>query len=152
MIIDNLIKNAVLEGNGSKKEAYRAIKNALLKNKTSKNPKVDDKILYNINGIDITGLEFSIINNLVKQQEESISIYEANSRKDLADIERNQLQYLKELLPEAISEDRIEEFVVSNYPNGYSRSQIKAVIGKVKEIFTTADGKLIFKVVNSHIV
>ena len=152
MIIDELIKSAILEGNGSKKEAYRAIKNALLKNKTSKNPIKGDEIIYTVNGITINKVEYSILNSLIKQQEESISIYESNSRNDLAKIERNQLKYLKELLPEAISEDRIEEFVVSEYPNGYSKNQMKSVIDSVKKIFPTADGKLIFLVVKSHIV
>lgn len=39
MDINELIKNATLEKNGAKKEAYRAIKAELLLNDSSKNPK-----------------------------------------------------------------------------------------------------------------
>ena len=42
-------------------------------------------------------------------------MYEANSRKDLADMYREQLVCYKVLLPEEISKDKIEEAVVTAY-------------------------------------
>lgn len=86
--IDDLIKEAIREKNGSKKEAYRAIKNAFLVFTTAKNAKPLDE-----------AAEVSILKKLVKEREDSISIYEANSRNDLAEIEREQCKYIKELLP-----------------------------------------------------
>lgn len=46
MNIDELIKEAILEKNGSKKEAYRAIKAELLLNSSAKNPKPLEKAYY----------------------------------------------------------------------------------------------------------
>lgn len=155
MEIDKLIKKATMEKNGSAKEAYRAIKAELLKNQTSKNPKPEGKIVYTYNGADVIQdifeLDLEIIKRLIKQREESISLYEANSRKDLADIEKDQLKYLKELLPPEISEDRIQEAVMTAYPNGYEQKQMGQVIKEIKAMFPTADGKLISKVVKEHI-
>ena len=155
MNIDKLIKYATLEKNSAKKEAYRAVKAELLKNQTSKNPKPEGKIIYTYNGgdviQDIFELDLEIIKRLIKQREESISVYDANSRKDLADIERDQLKYLKELLPPEISADRIQEAVMTTYPNGYEQKEMGKVIKEIKNIFPTADGKLISEIVKKHI-
>ena len=156
MDIDKLIKEATLNKNGSAKEAFRAIKTELLKNQTSKNPKPEGKIIYTYNGADVVQdiyeLDLEIIKRLIKQREESISVYEANSRKDLADIERDQLKYLKILLPPEISADRIQEAIMTSYPNGYEQKQMGKVIKEIKNIFPTADGKLISELVKEHIV
>ena len=156
MDIDKLIKEATLNKNGSAKEAFRAIKAELLKNQTSKNPKPEGKIIYTYNGADviqdISELDLEIIKRLIKQREESASIYDANSRKDLADLERDQMKYLKELLPPEISKDKIQEAIMTSYPNGFTQKEIGKVIKSVKEIYPTADGKLISEVVKKHIV
>lgn len=156
MDIDKLIKEATLNKNGSAKEAFRAIKTELLKNQTSKNPKPEGKIIYTYNGADVIQdifeLDLEIIKKLIKQREESISVYEANSRKDLADIERDQLKYLKILLPPEISADRIQEAVMTAYPNGYEQKQMGKVIKEIKNIFPTADSKLISEIVKEHII
>lgn len=155
MDIDKLIKEATLNKNGSAKEAFRAIKTELLKNQTSKNPKPEGKIVYTYNGADVVQdifeLDLEIIKKLIKQREESISVYEANSRKDLADIERDQLKYLKILLPPEISADRIQEAVMTAYPNGYEQKQMGKVIKEIKAMFPTADNKLISEIVKEHI-
>ena len=156
MYIDNLIKEATLEKNSAKKEAYRAVKAELLKNQTSKNPKPEGKIIYTYNGADVIQdvfeLDLEIIKKLIKQRDESASIYDANSRKDLADLEREQTKYLKELLPPEISEDKIQEAVMTAYPNGFTQKEMGKVIKEIKSIYPTADGKLISEVVKKHII
>ena len=156
MDIDKLIKEATLNKNGAAKEAFRAIKTELLKNQTSKNPKPEGKIIYTYNDADVIQdifeLDLEIIKRLIKQREESASIYDANSRKDLADLERDQMKYLKELLPPEISKDKIQEAVYGLYPYGFTQKEIGKVIKQIKEIYPTADGKLISEVVKKHIV
>ena len=155
MDIDRLIKEATLHKNGSAKETFRAIKTELLKNQTSKNPKPEGKIVYTYKGTDVIQdifeLDLEIIKRLIKQREESISLYEANSSKDLADIERDQLKYLKILLPPEISKDRIQEAVMTAYPNGFEQKEMGKVIKEIKAMYPTADGKLISEVVKEHI-
>ena len=151
MYIDNLIKEATLEKNSAKKEAYRAIKAELLLNNSSKNPKSMGKMI-NVGDKTLSELEISIIKKQVQIREEQVSMYEANSRKDLADMYRKQMNYLKELLPPEISEDKIQEAVMTSYPNGFTQKEMGKVIKEIKNIYPTADGKLISEVVKKHIV
>ena len=144
MDVDKLIKEAMLEKNSARKEAYRAIKAELLLIQTGSGgqkarptTEVDD---------------VKVVRKLLKEREEQVSMYEANSRKDLADMYREQIQYLKELLPPEISREQIQEVVTTAYPNGFTQKEMGKVIKEVKAIYPTADGKLISKVVKTYIV
>ena len=155
MYIDNLIKEATLEKNSAKKEAYRAIKAAILLNNSSKNPKDSGKMINIKKGTDtitLSELEISIIKKEIQVREEQVSMYEANSRNDLADMYREQMKYLKELLPPEISEDKIQKAVTTIYPNGFTQKEMGRIIKEIKDIYPTADGKVIAKVVKEHIV
>ena len=158
MDIDKLIKEATLNKNGAAKEAFRAVKAELLKNQTSKNPKSNGKFVCVtgldswISSVELYELDIEIIRRLIKQRDKSASIYDANSRKDLADLEREQIKYLKELLPPEISEDMIQEAVTTAYPNGFPQKEMGKVIKEIKNIYPTADGKLISEVVKKHII
>lgn len=151
MYIDNLIKEATLEKNSAKKEAYRAIKAEILLNNSSKNPKPMGKMI-NVGDKTLSELEISIIRKQIQIREEQISMYEANSRKDLADMYKEQMKYLKELLPPEISKELIQEAVVTAYPNGFTQKEMGKIIKELKGIYPTADGKLISEVVKEHIV
>ena len=144
MNIDKLIKDAMLEKNSAKKEAYRAIKAELMLIQTGTNGQKARPVEE--------ADEIKIVRKLIKERNEQISMYDANSRKDLADMYREQLSYLKELLPPEISEDKIEEAVVTAYPNGYTQKEMGKVIKEIKAIYPAADGKIIAKIVKEHIV
>ena len=159
MDIDKLIKYATLDKVGAAKEAYRAIKAELLLNNSSKTPKPEGKIVRSITycrendlfNIEINELDLSIIRKIIKEREEQISMYEANSRKDLADMYKEQRDILKAFLPPEISRDKIQEAVMTAYPNGYSQKEMGKVIKQIKNIYPTADGKLISEIVKEHI-
>lgn len=142
--IDKLIKEATLEKNSAKKEAYRAIKAELMLIQTGSQGQ-------KARPVDETDV-IKIIRKLIKEREESVSMYEANSRKELADMYKEQIQYLKVILPPEISRDKIQEAVVTAYPNGYIQKEMGKVIKEIKAIYPTADGKLISEVVKEHIV
>ena len=141
MDIDKMIKEAILEKNGAKKEAYRAIKAELLLIATGKNaPSTIDE-----------ATEVKVIRKLISQRDESIAMYEANSRKELADMYKEQNKYLKELLPPEISKEDIQKVIYRLYPNGLIQKEMGKVIKSVKEIYPTADGKLIAETVKENI-
>ena len=142
--IDKLIKEAMLEKNSAKKEAYRAIKAELLLIQTGSGGQ-------KARPVDETDV-VKVVRKLLKERDEQVSMYDANSRKDLADMYREQLTYLKELLPPEITEDKIQEAVMTAYPNGYTQKEMGKVIKEIKAIYQTADGKLIADVVKKHIV
>ena len=161
MNIDKLIKLATLEKDGAAKEAYRAIKAELLLNSSSKNPKPEGKIVFSLTlcpkregdwSVDINELDLSIVRKQIQIREEQVSMYEANSRKDLADMYKEQIKYLEQLLPPEISEDKIQEAVMTSYPNGFTQKEMGKVIKEIKAIYPTADGKLISEVVKKHII
>ena len=161
MNIDKLIKLATLEKDGAAKEAYRAIKVELLLNNSSKNPRPEGKNVAKVDfvrekevvlEIHVNELDLSIIRKLIKEREEQVAMYDANSRKDLADMYREQMKYLKELLPPEIYEDKIQEAVMTSYPNGFTQKEMGKVIKEIKAIYPTADGKLISEIVKKHIV
>ena len=161
MEIDKLIKYATLDKAGAAKEAYRAVKAELLLNNSSKTPKPEGKIVNSITfcrknddlfDIEINELDLSIIKKIIKEREEQISMYEANSRKDLADMYREQRDILKVFLPPEISKEKIQEAVTTAYPNGFSQKEMGKVIKEIKAIYPTADGKLISEVVKKYIV
>ena len=161
MEIDKLIKLATLEKDGAAKEAYRAIKAELLLNSSSKNPKPEGKIVFSLSlcpkregnwDVNINELDVSIIRKQIQIREEQVSMYEANSRKDLADMYKEQIKYLEQLLPPEISKEKIQEAVVTAYPNGFTQKEMGKVIKEIKTIYPTADGKLISEVVKKHII
>ena len=161
MDIDKLILCATKDKVGAAKEAYRAIKAELLLNNSSKNPKPKGEIIHKItfipsNGdsfeLEINELDLSIIKKQIEIRDEQISMYDANSRKDLADMYREQNEVLKALLPEEISKDKIQEFVTTAYPNGYTKKEMGTVIKEVKKVYPTADGKLIANIVKEYII
>ena len=162
MNIDKLIKKATLEKNGAAKEAYRAIKAELLLNNSSKNPRPEGQSLitktFTIGieeepfDITINELDLSIIKSLISTREWQIDMYDANSRKDLADMYREQNKYLKALLPPSISKDKIQEAVVTAYPNGFTQKEMGKVIKEIKAMYPMADGKLVATVVKEYIV
>ena len=142
--IDKLIKEAMLEKNSAKKEAYRAIKAELLLIQTGSG----GQKARPVDEIDVV----KVVRKLLKEREEQVSMYDANSRKDLADMYREQITYLKELLPPEISEDKIQEAVMTSYPNGFTQKEMGKVIKEIKTIYPTADGKLISEIVKKHVV
>lgn len=161
MNIDKLILCATKDKVSAAKEAYRAIKAELLLNSSSKNPKPEGKIINKIAfcrdnekpfEIEINELDLSIIKKQIEIREEQISMYEANSRKDLADMYKEQNKVLKALLPPEISKDKIQEAVMTSYPNGFTQKEMGKVIKEIKTIYPTADGKLISEVVKEHII
>lgn len=141
MDIDKMIKDAILEKNSAKKEAYRAIKAELLLIVTGKNaPSIIDE-----------ATEIKVIRKLISQREESISMYEANSRQELADMYKEQNKYLKELLPPEISKEQIQGTIYGLYPNGFTKKEMGKVIKSIKDIYPTADTKLIAETVRENI-
>lgn len=151
MDIDKMIKDAILEKNSAKKEAYRAIKAELLLNNSAKKPREFGKDIQLPNGEFINELQISIIRKLISQREESISMYEANSRQELADMYKEQNKYLKELLPTEISKEQIQGTIYGLYPNGFTKKEMGKVIKSIKEIYPTADTKLIAETVRENI-
>ena len=101
-IIMNDIKQAMLAKDSLRLDVCRSIKSALLLSKTEKD------------STDLTkDKELEILQKLLKQRKESEKIYEAQSRLDLAQNEKNQANIISEYLPKPCSKEELIEIVES---------------------------------------
>ena len=80
--------------------SIRAIKAAILLAKTDGSGRVLDE-----------AAEIKLVQKLVKQRQDSLEIYEKQSREDLAITEREEINILKNYLPEQMSEEKLQAFI-----------------------------------------
>ncbi len=138
--IDQDIKKAMLAREKEKLEALRAVKNALLVQRTEKGAGsiIDEEA------------EIKILKRLVKQRKEAAELYVQQNRKDLAEVEEAQSKVISGYLPEQLSEDDIRQ-VVKGLIEQLGASDMKDM-GKVmgaatKELAGKADNKLVSAIV-----
>ncbi|WP_439130438.1 GatB/YqeY domain-containing protein [Polaribacter sp.] len=126
-------------------QALRAVKSAFLLAKTETGAQVD-----------LTAdQEMKIIQKQVKQRKDSAAVFIQQGRQDLADPELAEIKVLEGFLPEALSEEKIEE-VVKNTIQKIGASGMKDM-GKVmgivsKELSGQADGKTISSLVKKNLM
>jgi uncharacterized protein len=133
------LKAAMLAKNEAGLRAIRAIKSAILLAKTSAGGK-------ELSSED----EVKMLQKLVKQRQESISIYEAQQREDLAAPEREEVAIISKYLPEMMSEEDVRKAVKAAIEQTGAKSA--AEMGKVMGVVTKAlagkaDNKMVSAIV-----
>ncbi len=93
------MKNAMRAKDTVALEALRAIKSAILLEKTSGKGELTDEGAL------------KLLQKLVKQRKESAKIYREQNRPDLAEVEEGQAAVIEKFLPEQLSEEEIEQVV-----------------------------------------
>ena len=119
------LKTAMLTKNEAGLRAIRAIKSAILLAKTSAGGK-------ELSEED----EVKMLQKLVKQRQESISIYETQQREDLAAPEREEVAIISKYLPEMMSEEDVRKAVKAAIEQTGAKSA--AEMGKVMGVVTKA--------------
>jgi uncharacterized protein YqeY len=142
--IDNKIKEAMKNKDSVSLESLRAIKSSILIFNTKKGGSGD------LSKND----EIQILSKLVKQRKESAEIYLSQNRPELAKIETDQADIIKQFLPEQLTEIEIEK-IVSEIISKINASGMKDM-GKVmglatKELSGKADGKTISQIVRKNL-
>lgn len=142
--IDNKIKEAMKNKDSVSLESLRAIKSSILIFNTKKGGSSD------LSKND----EIQILSKLVKQRKESADIYLSQNRPELAKIETDQADIIKQFLPEQLTEIEIEK-IVSEIISKIKASGIKDM-GKVMGLATKvlsgkADGKTISQIVRKNL-
>ena len=137
ILINNDIKQAMLARDRKKLEALRAIKAALLLEKTGKDTS---------SGEIPESVEMKLLQKLVKQRKESAAIYREKDRAEMADEEEFQAAIIEKYLPAQLSEEEIKA-VVSRIVDETGASSMKdmgRVMGMAsKELAGKADNKVI---------
>jgi uncharacterized protein len=97
-LINEDIKQAMIHKDKDKLEALRAIKAALLLEKTGKDV---------TGGIIPDSVELKMLQRLVKQRRESAEVYISQGRPDLAEPEIFQASIIEKYLPEQMTDDEV---------------------------------------------
>ena len=151
--IDNMIKDALKNKQTVELKVYRNLKADIMAFKTQKNAPE-----YNETS------EISIIRKYATKMEDAEKQYSQAGREDLATECREELEVLKKLLPKPVEAQDINSIlagwcVKNNFVNTENESKIEIpkksmglAIKAMKEVFPTADGKIISEVVKQYVV
>ncbi len=135
------LKQAMREKDAVKLAALRAIKSAILLEKTKGK------------GTELSQAdEMKILQKLVKQRKESAEIYRAQNRPDLEQEELAQMEVIAAFLPEPLSEDEIRAQVeqIIAQTGASSMKDMGKVMGlATQKLAGRADGKQIAAIVKS---
>lgn len=143
--IQDDLKAALLGGNRFVADTLRNLRAAILNEEVAQNKRDS--------GLDDAEIE-KIIAREVKKRNESIAVYDANGRPELAEIERNEAKVLQQYLPEQLSEDELRTIVDAKITElGVSDAKgMGQVIGAVKQqVGTSADGALLARIVKESL-
>ncbi len=145
ILINNDIKQAMLAKDMRKLNALRAIKAALLLEKTGKD----------VNAGEIPeSVEMKLLQKQVKQRKESAVIYREQNRPDLAEEEEMQAGIIEKYLPEQMNPEEVE-VIIKKIIADTGASSMKDM-GKVmgiasKQLTGKADNKLISGIVRKFL-
>ncbi len=140
-LINDDIKQAMLAKDKAKLEALRAIKAALLLEKTGKDVS---------SGEIPAEVELKMLQKLVKQRRESAEVYIAQNRPDLAEPEIFQASIIEKYLPEQMSEDELRGIVqqIITKTGAQSIKDMGKVMGTAtKELAGKADNKAVADII-----
>jgi len=148
MNLENKIMTSMKESMKSKDQtslrALRAIKSAIILQKTQKGSSEE------ISNDD----ELKILQKLVKQRKDSADIYQDQDRMDLAQPELDEIKIIEQFLPEAMSEEEVENEVkkVIDETGAEGMKDMGKVMGIVtKKLMGKADGKTISTIVRNNL-
>lgn len=119
----------------------RAIKSAILLQKTSGSGVELDK-----------AGEIKLLQNLVKQRKDSISIYETQKREDLAAVEREEVSIIERYLPQALSAAELEALVkevIAEVGASSKKDMGKVMAAANKKVAGRAEGAAVSAVVKT---
>ncbi len=143
VIINNDIKAAMLAKDKRKLNALRAIKAALLLEKTGKDAS---------SGEIPESIEMKLLQKMVKQRKESAALYREQNRADLEEEEVYQAGIISKYLPEQLSEAEITALVkeIIAETGASSMKDMGRVMGMAsKKLAGKADNKTISQLVKS---
>ena len=143
--INESIKDSMKEKNRLRLDSLRAIKSAILIEKTKSGSK--DQIEESV--------VLKILQKMVKQRNDSAKIYLEQNRKELADVEASQANIISEFLPTQLSESELSEMIdkVIVEVGAESMKDMGNVISKVNErVSGQAEGRVIAEIVKKKLI
>lgn len=143
--INDDIKHAMLAKDKRKLEALRAIKAALLLEKTGKDVSA---------GEIPESVELKLLQKLVKQRKDSALIYREQNRPDMAEEEEFQASIIEKYLPEQMSEAEVEAIIqqIISQTGAKTIADMGKVMGIAsKQLAGKSDNKTISNLIKKHL-
>jgi len=140
--IEQEIKTSMLQKNKDRLRALRAIKSMILIAETEKGA---------ANTLNEEA-EIKILSRAAKQRRDSLKVYQDEGRKDLADIERDELKVIEAFLPRQLNADELETVVrdIIAKIGATSLQDIGKVMGRAsRELSGKVDGKVLSTLVKT---
>jgi uncharacterized protein len=143
--INESIKDSMRSRDTVRLESLRAIKSAILleKTKTGLKDKVDEDVIL------------KILQKMVKQRNESAKIYFEQKREELGELEISQAKIISEFLPEQLSDSELSEIIDSVIMdlNAESMKDMGKVISNVNQkVSGKAEGRVIAEMVKNKLM
>jgi len=143
--INESIKDSMKSKDAIRLESLRAIKSAILleKTKTGAKDQVEDEIIL------------KILQKMVKQRNDSAKIYIEQEREELAGIEISQAKIISEFLPEQLSESELSEIIDSVIKDlkAESMKDMGKVISNVNiKVSGKAEGRVIAEMIKNKLM
>jgi len=143
--INESIKDSMKEKNNLRLDSLRAIKSAILIEKTKSGSKdqVEESVIL------------KILQKMVKQRNDSAKIYSEQNRKELAEVEMSQANIISEFLPTQLSRSELSEIIekVIKEAGVESMKDMGKVISKVNEkVSGQAEGRVIAEIVKKKLM
>lgn len=132
-LIDEGIKNAMKEKNEARKRTLRAIKAQLLLLKTSGEDANEEQ-------------EMKILQKMIKERQDSYTIYNQQNRADLALPEKEEIDIIQEFLPQQLSEDEVTTIlqgIIATVGATSMKDMGKVMGAATQELSGKADGKMV---------
>ena len=143
--ISHDMKTALLGGRRFEGDTLRNLKAAILNEEVAQNKRDA--------GLNDAEIEV-IIAREVKKRRESITLYEANDRRELAQAEKDEIAVLEKYLPEQLSDADLGKIVDTTIAelNASGPQMMGQVIGAVKkQVGNTADGATLARLVKDRL-
>ena len=143
--INSEIKTAMLAKDAAALRGLRAVKAAILLAKTEKG------------GSETLSAEreIQLLTKLVKQRKESIEIFEAQNRPDLAITEKEEVAVIEKFMPAMMSEEEVRKAIkkIITEVGATSQKEMGKVMGAAsKQLAGKADNKMVSEIVKSILV
>ena len=143
--INESIKDSMKSKDAIRLESLRAIKSAILleKTKTGAKDQVQDEIIL------------KILQKMVKQRNDSAKIYIEQEREELAGIEISQAKIISEFLPEQLSESELSEIidsVIKDLKAESMKDMGKVISNVIIKVSGKAEGRVIAEMIKNKLM
>ncbi len=142
--VNDELKEAMRAKDSTRLDSLRALRNEIIKlTKSGNNAEVQDDDVV------------KLVKTLIKQRQDSISMFEKAGRHDLSEIESLQMTILKNYLPDQLSEDELKKIIDTAIEDSNASSikdmgiVMKTVMALIKDSGKDADNRMVSMLVKS---